>query len=929
METENITFFVNGKKTTVPSLYSNWSLLRFLRETLNLTGVKQSCDGDGTCGACTVIVNGRARRACLTKLSTLEQARVETIECLQFSPGEPPHPLLQTVVQDGIFQCGYCAPGALMSAKALLDENQNPPDKDIERALSGVICRCAGLNRMDRSVKRAAAILRSDEKSTWANEDSQNEERLLARLTGRQKFTADLSFPGMVYARAVRANVPHARVIHIDVQTAVQQPGVLAVLTARDIPGKNIMGPITPDQPVFCDENHPVCYIGDTLALVVAETPEAAADAIPTVDIQLEALPVLSSPEQALAPGAPALHPRLEALHPQTPNVLAHFVTDKGDPQAGFAQADVVIEGDYDVPFVEHAYMEIECSVAVPEPDGNITIYCGSQGPVEDQHQVAAALGFPVEQIRIAHMFMGGGFGGKEDIAGQIHAALAARVTGRPVKVLWSRAESVAVSTKRHAIQMHYKTGAKKDGSLVAAEVSVIGDTGPYASVGEAVLGRTAVFACGPYVVPNVRVDSYAVHTNNAIAGAFRGYGSPQVAFAAEIQMDRLALALGMDPLELRLKNALDLGDATITGDVMTEQVGVGIKACLTAVQKALQELPRPAVEAGEKLGIGVAAGYKNVGLGANLPDSAGGEVSLEMDGTFLVRHGATDMGQGVNDVMATIAAQVLEVPPKMIKVHTADTRFDPPGGMTTASRQTFVTGNAVLQASQGLRALMWQAIFEEFGIPTTALSIREEAVIDRRNGQVVISLKELARGNHPFVCRVNYNAPQTQPVPKHIASYPLPGQPPLHFAYDFGAQAAVVAVAPETGTVRVLRIIAAHDVGKAILPKNVIGQIEGAVIQGVGYALSEAYTLIDGIPATTKLKDMGLLRFRDLPAITPIIIEDPHPHGPLGAKGVGELTITPTAPAIVNAIHDAVGVWVHSLPVTREKLLEALKAGK
>lgn len=927
MENQILTCTVNGNVVSVPSQYFSWSLARYLREVLGLTGVKQSCDSEGACGACNVIVNGKAKRACLTKVSTLDQARVETIESLQYAPGETPHPLLQTVVQDGIFQCGYCAPGALLSAKALLDENPNPTEAEISRAISTVICRCAGLNRMDRSILRAAAILRGDEKSTWTQLDSEKEERILNRLTGREKFTNDLSFPGMLFAKAVRAGVAHARVLKVDVSQAEGMPGVRKVLTARDLPGRNLMGSITPDQPVFCDENNPVRYVGDCLAVVVADTREQAEAAADAVKFELEALPVITTPEEALAQGAPVLHERLKEAHPEEPNVLAHFSTRKGEEDAGFAHADVVVEGDYEVPFVEHAYMEIETSIAVPQADGSITVYCGTQGPVEMQHQVAASLDLPIEKVRIAHQFMGGGFGGKEDITGQIHVALAAMLLGKPVKSTWSRAESIAVSTKRHAMHMHYKTGATRDGKLVAGEARILGDTGPYASVGMAVLGRTACFACGPYVVPHARVDSYAIHTNNAISGAFRGYGSPQVCFAAELQMDKLAEKLGMDPMELRLKNALDLGDTTITGDLMVPEVGVGIRACLEAVKQKLAELPLPEVGPDEKIGVGIAAGMKNVGLGNALPDSAGAKVTLESDGTFMVRHGATDMGQGVNDVMATIASHALDTPLKFIRVHTADTHEDPPGGMTTASRQTFVTGNAVLEASQNVRKQMWQAVSEEFNVPVEKIALQDGVFVNRENGRTLISLKELATDGHSFESAVTYDPPTTQAPGKHAPVHAQPGNPPVHFAYDFGAQAAVVAVNSTTGAVRVLRIIAAHDVGKSILPRNVTGQIEGGVIQGVGYATSEAYVLENGIPKTTKYKDLGLLRFRDLPEIVPITVEDPHPRGPYGAKGMGELVITPTAPAIVNAIHNAVGIWVNSLPVTKEKVLAAIQA--
>lgn len=927
MADPTLSLTVNQQPLEIPERYWNWSLLRYLRDVLGLTGTKWSCDSEGTCGACTLIVNGKARRACLTPIKNLSGARVETIEALQIGPEQIPHPLLQTVVQDGIFQCGYCAPGALLSAKALLDENLNPTEKEIERALSTVICRCAGLNRMDRSVQRAAAILRGDQPSTWTPADTAAEERLLARLTGKMPYTADLRFPNMLYAQAVRAGAAHARLTRLDVSQAESMPGVAKILTRKDVPGANAFGIFVFDQPIFLSPGDEVRHVGDVLAVIVAESPEQAAAAAAAVDFALEPLPVLTSPQQALAADAPVLHERLRLAHPEEANVLAHHRTRKGDVAEGFAAADVIVEGEYSVPFVEHAYMEIECSTAVPESDGSLTLYCGTQGPMEDRHQVAAALGLPEERIRIAHQFMGGGFGGKEDIAGQIHAALGAYHTGRPVKVQWTRAESLAVSTKRHALRMRYRTGADRSGKLTAAEAYIVGDTGPYASVGEAVLFRACVFSCGPYVVPHAQVDSLAVHTNNAVAGAFRGFGSPQVAFASEIQMQKLADALGLDPIEFRLRNALEVGQATITGDILTHEVGVSIKACLLAVREALAKTPPPQLLPGEKLGVGVAAAYKNVGLGQNLPDSAGASVSLEADGRFLVRHGATDMGQGINDAIVMITARALGIPTQDVAVHTADTRYDPPGGVTTASRQTFISGNAALRAAEAVREQLWKTVSEEFGVPVEDLALRERAFVQLSSGRRLIDLQTLAASGPRFEARITYDPPTTADQPGYSPAQPTEKRPPLHFAYDYGVQAALVAVQPETGAVRVLKVIAAHDVGRTISRRNVIGQIEGAIVQGLGYALSESFVVENGLPKTLKFKDLGLLRFRDLPEIEPIIIEDPHVLGPFGAKGMGELTISPTAPAVVNAIHDAVGVWMTELPVTPEKLLAALRA--
>jgi aldehyde oxidoreductase len=924
---QNIKLEVNGQGIVVEPQHTDWTLVRYLRDVLRLTGARQSCDSEGACGVCTIILDGRARRSCLTPMSKLDGASVETIEALQIERGELPHPLLQTVIQDGIFQCGYCAPGAILAAKALLDSKSEPNEKEVMRAISPVICRCAGLNRMDHSVMRAAAIMRGDEPSTWTLDDTANEISLLERLTGKMKFTDDLVFPGMLYARALRANVPHANVIRVDATKAEKMPGVARVLTAKDLPGKNIFGVISADQPIFCDQNNKVRYVGDSLAVVVAETPEQVEAALQAIEVELEPLPVVSNVNEAIAEGAPVIHERLLESNPDSPNVLKVHSIRKGDIEAGFASADVVVEGEYEVPFVEHAYMETESSIAVPEEGGRITVYCGSQGPEEDRPQIASALNVEKDKAHVAHVFMGGGFGGKEDIAAQIHTALACQATGRPVKSTWDRAESLLVSYKRHPVKMHYKLGAKKDGELVAAEVRILGDTGAYTSAGEAVLFRTMAFACGPYKLPNVNVDSYVIHTNNVPCGAFRGYGSPQAAFGAELILEKLADALGMDSYELRIKNALGLGDVTITGDVLTEVTSANVGKCLQAIKKAVDAMPQPDLEPGEKLGIGYSTAYKNVGLGSNIPDHSGAILSLEPEGVFLVRHGATDMGQGVNDVMAIIAGRVFGVPRSLIAVHTGDTRVDPDGGMTTASRATFVTGNAVLQAAEKLRDQVWGVVSEEFNVPVDDLEIRGGLFTSRSDGRNLISLADLAGSEIRFEIEVTYDAPKTQPPAGVVSSQPEKPDAPMHFAYDYGAQAAIVAVNEETGAFRIIRVIAAHDMGEPISIRNVIGQIEGAVVQGIGYALTERYIIEKGIPQTTRFKDIGLLRLRDIPEIEPIIVEDRHVLGPLGAKGMGELALAPTPPAIANAINNALAIELTEIPITPEKVRKAIQA--
>jgi CO/xanthine dehydrogenase Mo-binding subunit/aerobic-type carbon monoxide dehydrogenase small subunit (CoxS/CutS family) len=618
-----INFTVNGQlvQAVVPA---DWTLLRYLRQVLRLTGAKQGCDDEGTCGTCTVIVDGQAERACQLKMAEMAGRSVQTIEGL--AEGGRLHPLQQSFVLEKVLQCGFCTPGQIMAAKALLDANPAPGDEEIRRALRGNLCRCSGGVRAGRAVQKAAAVLRGEITIPWSDEVAAAERGAIAKVTGATQYTDDLAFPEMLYGQALRSAYPHARILAIDTGEARSMPGVVAVLTARDVPERNLYGLLTPDQPVLCDEV--VRFVGDAVALVVAETPEEARAALGKIIVEYTELPVITTPQEALAPDAPQLHER-----DQPPklsgegNILAHHSIRKGDVAEGFAQADIIIEGTYRTPFTEHAFMDLECSIGVPE-DGGVVVYVGSQGPAFDQQQVAAALGLPEEKVHIAHMPTGGAYGGKEDVTTQILAALAAYHTGRPVKVRLSRAESLRVHHKRHAEYMHYKTGATRDGRLVAAEVTLYGDTGAYASTGEAVMFRSATFACGPYVVPHVKVDSYAVYTNNITCGAFRGFGSPQPTFAAEVQMDKLAEAIGVDPFTIREINALDIGLATITGHVLTEDVGAGLQECLAAVKKALLSTPRPNLP-GWKVGVGIAASYKNVGLGGGyLTEQEPGSVS-------------------------------------------------------------------------------------------------------------------------------------------------------------------------------------------------------------------------------------------------------------------------------------------------------------
>ena len=922
---QTIRLIVNGAEVEA-QVEPEMTLLTFLREELGLTGTKDGC-AEGTCGACTVLVDGQAKRACLLKMGRLAGCRVETIEAL--ADGDRLHPLQFTMVREGAIQCGFCTPGMVMAGKALLDRDPAPSEAAIKKALKPNLCRCTGYRPIVDAVREAGRLLRQGVAAVDARELYPPEDQVVGqgvarvdavdKVTGRLKYSADLHAEGMLHTKVLRAAHPHARLLRLDISAAEQAPGVAAVLTSRDVPGRNRFGVIRKDQPVFAEDK--VRYLGEVVAAVYAASEAQAEAALALIQAEYEPLPVIETPQQALAEGAAPVH--------EEGNLICHIPIRKGNVEQGFAQADVIVEGEYFTPTVEHAYLEPEAGLAVPQENGGVAVYVGSQSSIHDQEDIAAALGLPLDQVRVIHMPLGGGFGGKEDITVQIIAALGALKTGRPVRFVWTRQESLLASGKRHAEWLRYRTGATREGKLVAAEVEIYGDGGAYASATDAVLFRSAAFACGPYVVPHVQVDVYGAFTNNPPSCAFRGFGNPQATFAAESQMDRLAEALGLDPVEFRLRNILEPGDMTITGHLL--QHSVGARPTLEAVRDALVESGLPTAPPGKRLGVGYAASYKNVGLGSGMEDGAGARLILQADGTVLLRQGAMDMGQGSDTVMAQIAAQTLGVPYNRIRLHVGDTAEDPSGWMTTASRQTFVTGNAVYRAARELRAELCAAVAREFDLPAEAVTLSQGAFYLVDGQEQLRTLDELAaqaaEQGQVFEREVFYIAPQTYPVPDHVAPEPPPGLDPattrLHFAYSFAAQAVVVAVDEASNKVQVLKVISASDVGEPINPQGVRGQIEGGIVMGLGYGLSEEFRLQEGRPVTDRYGKLGLLRTTDVPEMIAISVSDPHPEGPYGAKGMGELPLSPTAAAIANAVYDAIGVRVCSLPITAARIAE------
>jgi CO/xanthine dehydrogenase Mo-binding subunit/aerobic-type carbon monoxide dehydrogenase small subunit (CoxS/CutS family) len=937
---------INGKPVSIEPLPGEM-LVDLLRERLGLTGTKVGCN-ESECGSCTVILDGEPVLSCtypsgkatgkeiwsIEGLASLSPVHAQTV-LTQENPLKGLHPLQQAFILHGAVQCGFCIPGQLMTAYALLQRNPDPSEIEIRYALKDTLCRCAGYSSIIRAIQAAAHATRSGKPVAPPNlPDSQSPLEVIGtvqprpdgveKVDGTAIYTDDLHFPGMLHARVRRAGVPHAIVRRLDVSQARALPGVAAVLTAEDIPAEHYHGLVINDWPTLVGVGERIRYVGDSVAIIAAETREIATQALDLIEVEYELHRPISDPLQALKPDAEALHP--------SGNLLKHIKVRKGDIEQGFAEAEHIFEHTFYTAFTDHAFIEPECSIARPTVDGRMEIYVGSQIPYSDRNQVERALGWPDERVHIIGQLMGGGFGGKEDIMGQIHAALLAHATSRPVKLLFDRHESLLVHPKRHPTQIRVKMGVNRDGKLVAVETELFGDTGAYASLGEKVLTRATTHSAGPYEMPYVRADCYAMYTNNPPAGAFRGFGVTQSAFAIESMMDIVAESLGLDRIEFRRRNALHVGSTTNTGQLLQESVG--LDECIDRVIDELdrlinlEETPHTRFASRNVPGQphlrrawGFAAGFKNTGLGGGAPDKAGAEVELYPDGTLEVRTSSAELGQGLVTILQLIVAQEFNQPPSRVKVLVMDTDLTPDGGPTTASRQTYVTGNAALYAARALNQAIISTLAEKYDIPPQQVRFVEGlAQVDGHSiplGDVVALMR--AEGREPHIL-YEYWAPATSP---------LGTGGKMHFAYSFAAQAAEVQVNIQTGEVEVLRVIAANDVGHALNPLGLQGQVEGGIVMGIGNALTEHFIVEEGKVITDHLSRYRIPSIVQAPEIISLVVEHPTADGPYGAKGVGEIVSIPTTPAITNAIYNAVGVRVDRLPVDQEKIISSLKLMK
>jgi selenium-dependent xanthine dehydrogenase len=823
--------------------------LDLLRDALDATCVERAC-GQGSCGACTAIVDGKARPTCSMRAEQLAGRTVITTRGLQPREREI---YVRAFTEAGGFQCGFCTPGLVLRTKALLDRDPSPSPATIRKALGPHVCRCTGWSGVVRAIQLAARLRRGEapDPAPTAAALGRSTPRHQARdlILGERAFIADQRRPGMLHGALVFVPTPRCRLVAIDATEALALPGVQAVITAADVPGEPWQGLLRKDQaPLLPVGAESVC-VGDAVAAVAADSRALARRAAALVRVEVERLEPVLDLERAAAD--PAM-------------VLGRSCIRRGDTAAGLASACLVVRETFHTQRVDHAFLEPEAALATPGPDGGLHLLSCGQGVFDDRRQLASFLDLHPDRIEVELGGAGGAFGGREDSSVQPHAALLALVTQRPVLLELSMEESLRTHPKRHPLVLHYAMGFDAEGRITALEAEILGDTGGHASVGEKVLERAAGHSGGPYHIPCAKVTATTVRTNNPTCGAMRGFGANQAAFALEGCMERAAEGLGIDPLELRLRNAARPGDTLVTG----QRVGsdVGIVATIEAI--------RPHYEQARAAGraVGLACGLKNVGLGNGYPEQGRALIEVLSPDRLAIHTGFTEMGQGHNTVLIQAAAEITGLPAERFTVHTTTAR-DVDVGMTTSSRATFLGGWGIKIAAEALDAAL----------------TRVDGALSQLVGQRFLGV---------------WQAPETHPPEADVP------EPITHWAYAWATQLAIL-----DSQGRLERVVAAHDVGRALNPLACQGQIEGGVHMGAGYALSEELVVTDGWP-DTRYRKLGVLSARHSPEIEAILVEVPAEHGPWGAKGIGEVCLVPTAPAIANAVHAFDGSWPTRLPM-------------
>ncbi len=874
-----------------------------LRDTLHLTGTKIGCNA-GDCGACTVLIDGEPACACLTACGQVEGTTIETIEGLKATA------LQKSFAAHGAAQCGICTPGMLMAATALLRHNPTPTRTEVEDAIGGVLCRCTGYTKIIDSVLNIDAT--SPTMPLLEKSVGQSIPRLdgAAKLNGTEIYGADAFPPDALHVAIIRS--PHHRATftfgNLD-RFVSESNGIHAVFTAEDVPGTNRFGviPAFTDQPVFAETE--TTFKGEAIAAVVGEKTAIGNFDPATFPVKWQTMFHALEPAEALS----AESHFIQQGRPR--NTLVEGHVERGDVATGFAAAAHSVDDRLTTPFIEHAYIEPEAGFATRDGDTLIVHGC-TQAPHMDRDSLSLIMNLPKDNIIIRPSACGGGFGSKLDLSFQPFIALAAWKLNRPVAITYSRTESMQSTTKRHPSSIAIKVACDHEGKITATDFEGTFNTGAYSSWGPTVANRVPVHASGPYFTPNYRAHSHAVLTNNAPAGAFRGFGVPQSMVALECALDRLAERAGFDQLEFRLNNALRNGQPTATGQVFKK--GVGIAECLEALKPAWDKAHATATNFNGSVphlrkGIGLATCWYGCG-NTSLPNPSTIRICITRQGEFVLHQGAVDIGQGANTVIAQIAADAIGIPVHTLVLRNADTDHTPDAGKTSASRQTFVSGNAARKSGEALRAQLLRRV--NLGNEAKITQHKNKITISTGSETQTIDLASLPVNHHGYVLMAEETYdPPTTPLDGN-------GQGNPYAVYGYGAQLVELTVDTGLGTVKLDLITAAHDVGRAINPQLVEGQIEGGIAQGIGMALMENY-----IPGRTEnLHDYLIPTSGDMPEINCIIVEVEDEHGPYGAKGLGEHVLIPTAPAILNAIRNATGAQVKNLPATPDKVLAAIR---
>lgn len=841
-------FILNGEKVQAKE---NKKLLEFLREDMNITSVKNGC-AEGACGTCMVIVDGKAMKACVFTTQKLVGKSIITIEGMSERERDV---YAYAFTNAGAVQCGFCIPGMVISSKALLDVNSDPSEEEIRKALKGNICRCTGYVKIIEAVKLVAKILRENIEVPKVEckglvGDSLHRVDAVAKTLGKAEYVDDTRIEGMIYGSAVRTMYPRALVKSINIDEAKSYPGVVAVLTAKDIPGSNKVGHLKKDWDTLIPEGEITRYLGDSVALVAAETKEALYEAKKLVKVEYEELTPLTCPEEALEEGATEIH--------EGGNLLVEKQLIRGNAQEKIDNSKYVVTRKYSVPFNEHAFLEPECAIAGPHKEDGVIIYSSDQGVYATQHECADMLGLSHEKVRVINKMVGGGFGGKEDMSVQHHAALLAYHTKKFVKVQLTRKESIIVHPKKHAMEMEFTTSCDENGYLTALKATIISDTGAYASLGGPVLERACTHAAGPYNYQDIEIKGKAVYTNNPPGGAFRGFGVTQSCFATESNLNLLAEMVGISPWEIRYRNAIRPGQELPNGQIADE--GTAMVETLEAVKEIYESNPY----------AGIACAMKNAGVGVGIPDIGRCKLVI-IDGKVHIRTSASCIGQGLGTTMTQMLCQTTGLKPEDVVYEVPDTHLTPDSGNTTASRQTVFTGEATKNAALELK--------KELDVGKTLAQLEGQEFL----------------GEYSSVTD-RMGSDKKNPI--------------SHVAYGYATQ---VVILDENG--KLDKVYAAHDVGKAINPVNVEGQIEGGVVMSLGYALTETFPLDNCVP-TAKYGTLGLFKTTDAPQVEAIIIEKNEEGLAYGAKGIGEITAIPTAPATANAYYRFDKEFRNSLPL-------------